>query len=291
MSGMKILSVNNLQEGWYYLMVDGPFPTFFSYQWGGQDADYDGVEDLFDNCQSEANPMQYDADQDGLGDACDNCPEQANPNQGDTDRDALGNVCDPLLDRVTYPPVARCQDVTQEADAQCQSGASINNGSFDPDGDLLTVIQAPTGPYGLGDTGVILTVTDSLGQSDSCAGIVSVHDATSPVIENLTATPPLLWPPNHKMRNVIIDAIVTDNCSSISCDIVTVTSSEPEDGQGDGHTADDIAIIGPLNVQLRAERNGKGNGRVYTVSVECRDEAGNTSKENVTVIVPHNKED
>jgi hypothetical protein len=66
---------------------------------------------------------------------------------------------------------------------------------------------------------------------------------------------------------------------------LSVTSSEPDNGQGDGDTANDIVITGPMSVNLRAERSGKGNGRVYAITVEAEDAAGNTSTAVVNVTV------
>jgi len=45
-------------------------------------------------------------------------------------------------------------------------------------------------------------------------------------------------------------------------------------------------ITGNLTVNLRSERAGKGVGRVYTVTVRCRDASGNTAMKTVTVKVP-----
>jgi hypothetical protein len=75
---------------------------------------------------------------------------------------------------VNKPPVAVCKDATVNADTNCQAIASIDNGSYDPDGDHITIAQDPPGPYNLGSTGVTLTVTDSSGVSDSCIGTVTV---------------------------------------------------------------------------------------------------------------------
>jgi hypothetical protein len=77
------------------------------------------------------------------------------------------------------PPVARSQDVTVVAGADCLGVASINDDSFDPDGGPLTITQSPAGPYPVGSTAVTLTVTDSQGVSSTSTSIVTVvPDAT-----------------------------------------------------------------------------------------------------------------
>ncbi len=62
-------------------------------------------------------------------------------------------------------PVAMCQDITVEADGDClgtATAADVDFGSFDPNGDPLTLTLDPPGPYELGDTAVTLTVTDDI---------------------------------------------------------------------------------------------------------------------------------
>jgi len=71
-------------------------------------------------------------------------------------------------------PVAVCKDVT--VPRACSDHASINNGSFDPDGDPLTLTQAPPGPYGIGVTPVTFTASDPYGASNSCMATVTVVD-------------------------------------------------------------------------------------------------------------------
>jgi hypothetical protein len=45
-------------------------------------------------------------------------------------------------------------------------------------------------------------------------------------------------------------------------------------------------VTGDLTVDLRAERNPHGKGRIYTVTVQCADESGNVSTATVEVKVP-----
>lgn len=83
---------------------------------------------------------------------------------------------------IDRPPVANCKNVTVSAGPTCTANASIDNGSFDPDGGGFTTSQAPPGPYPLGNTTVTLTVTDPLGASSQCSATVTVQDKTPPSI-------------------------------------------------------------------------------------------------------------
>jgi CSLREA domain-containing protein/uncharacterized repeat protein (TIGR01451 family) len=189
-----------------------------------------------------------------------------------------------------FPPVAQCQNVTVSADASCQGSASVNNGSSDPDGDLLTLVQSPAGPYSLGSTPVTLTVTDAVGASASCQATVMVVDQTPPVIQSMAASPNVLWPPNHQMVPVNVALSASDRCDLVpSCRITSVSSNEPVSGAGAGNTAPDWEITGNLAVNLRAERSGKGTGRVYTIAAMCTDASGNSSTKTATVTVPHDQ--
>jgi hypothetical protein len=185
---------------------------------------------------------------------------------------------------VNQPPVAVCQSRIVVAPANsCQVPASVDGGSHDPDGDALTLSQSPAGPYGLGITPVTLTAQDPGGLSSQCQTTVTVLDQTPPAVGATSASPNALWPPNHKMVPVTILTSATDNCGSASCQIVSVSSNEPLDADGDW------TITGNLTLNLRAERLGTGAGRVYTVTVLCTDASGNGSTKTVKVTVPHDQ--
>jgi hypothetical protein len=120
-------------------------------------------------------------------------------------------------------------------------------------------------------------------------GAFEFGDSIPPVIGSVTATPQALLQANHQMVPVNISVSASDNSGqAVACQIISVASNEPVDGLGDGDTAPDWLITGNLTLSLRAERSGKGTGRIYTITIECSDSSGNSSTEAVAVRVPRN---
>jgi hypothetical protein len=138
-----------------------------------------------------------------------------------------------------------------------------------------------------GEETYYLLVVDSRFSADDDSVTVSVADTTPPDITQVTASPNLLWPPNHKMVGVTVDVAASDLCGPSVCRLTGVTSNESVNGIGDGNTAQDWQITGDLTANLRAERSGKGNGREYVLAVQCSDGSGNSSDSTVIVTVPH----
>lgn len=117
-------------------------------------------------------------------------------------------------------------------------------------------------------------------------------DVAAPTI-SLAVSPSTLWPPNHAMVKVASGIAATDDCDNAPTVVVTVSSNEPTNGQGDGNTSADWQVVnngdGTFDVLVRAERSGKGSGRIYTISVTATDNFGNSSTASGTVTVPHDK--
>jgi hypothetical protein len=90
------------------------------------------------------------------------------------------------------------------------------------------------------------------------------------------------------MVPVTVKVDATDNCTIVSTEIISVTSSEPVTG-GSDVTSPDWEITGPLSVNLRAERLQTGPGRIYTVTVRCTDASGNATTRNAQVRVPQDQ--
>jgi hypothetical protein len=153
---------------------------------------------------------------------------------------------------------------------------------------VTSVCIPPSGSvFPSGTTLAMCTATDASGNANSCTFEVQVVDTTPPTITSVSADPNVLWPANHKMVAVAVTAEASDLCSATACRVVSVASDEPENGLGDGDAAPDWTITGDLAVSLRAERAGTGDGRSYTLTVECTDASGNQATAPVIVTVPH----
>jgi uncharacterized repeat protein (TIGR01451 family) len=142
----------------------------------------------------------------------------------------------------------------------------------------------------ISNTATVDSSTPDPDPSNNSSTTTTTASNPAPVITGAAADPSVLWPPNHKMVNVTVSYEVMDNCPLPpgSCTL-TVTSNEPVDGEGDGHTSPDWIVLDDHHVLLRAERAGNGNGRIYTITITCTDSGGNSSSESVTVTVPHDR--
>ncbi len=162
------------------------------------------------------------------------------------------------------------------------SGATTGSGSGNGSGKTFNV----------GTTTVTLTATNNCGTA-TCSFTVTVKDAQAPVINKVANPIVLLWSPSHSYQTVTTAQFitsVTDNCGSIPVGnvvITKVTSDELEDAAGnDGNTLNDIVIASNCkSVQLRSERMGTGNGRVYTIYAAVTDNGGNTTPTTFKVMV------
>jgi hypothetical protein len=222
-----------------------------------------------------------------------------------------GEIRGQLVPVVNSPPMVTCGS---DGMVECGTAATVTVLVSDPEGDPMMIVwtvngapaQTNTIPAGspsattpvlytatlpLGTNAVSVLVTDNANNTAACSTLVTVVDTTPPVVTSLTATPNVLWPPNHRMVNIALRVQATDSCSSATTwKITRVTSNEATNGLGDGDTAPDWQIIGDQGLKLRAERSGRGNGRVYTIAVRATDQSGNMSEpKTVTVRVPKNQ--
>jgi cysteine-rich repeat protein len=156
-----------------------------------------------------------------------------------------------------------------------------------------TVNTAVAGSYTL-----TYSATDGAGLSASVTRTVTVEQAPQSCTSVSVKAAQEIWPPNHKMLSFNLSecAVVQNPCGgpvdiNTVGTITSIYSDEVEDanGNGDGSTLQDIVITGKSTFQLRAERQGKGNGRVYGVNFKVTDSSGAEQTATCKFVVPHDQ--
>jgi hypothetical protein len=181
----------------------------------------------------------------------------------------------------TAPVLSLPSDMVVEATSAAGAVITFNASAVDAeDGNLPVTLSRQSGStFALGTTAVTATVTDSRGGTATGTFNVTVRDTTAPVIQSLTSSISTITQTNGKMIPVTLTANVRDAVTQTpDTRIVSITSNEPISGAFGGDKSPDWQITGPLTASLRAERIPKGNGRIYTITVESRDAAGNISR-------------
>lgn len=215
-----------------------------------------------------------------------------------------GDACD-IGAFENQPPTIECpESKTLDCKTQCELLRGLKVTVADPDGDRLMVVwfvdgnpvqtnhvagSHPPQPEGVeleqslsqGTHTIRVWVSDGKAAPVVCESTLTIVDRTPPKIIAVKATPSVLWPPNQKLVPVRITVWATDACGPVKNRIVSVSSNEPVDKK-----QPDWIITGDLTLLLRAERSPRGSGRVYTIKVESRDQAGNKSYGTVKVLVP-----
>jgi hypothetical protein len=95
-----------------------------------------------------------------------------------------------------------------------------------------------------------------------------------------------LWPPDHRAMAVEVNGVTDVEGDVLMVTITGILQDEPTNGLGDGDTSPDGGGIGTATAQLRAERSGKGNGRIYHVTFSAGDGQGGVCTGTVLVGVP-----
>jgi len=115
---------------------------------------------------------------------------------------------------IDQAPVPKCHNVTVSAGPACSASASIDNGSFDPDGaDTIVLAQSPPSPYPLGNTLVTLIVTDNHNVARTCQATVTVVDTTLPA---MTVPADIVTHTDPGLCTAVVQfaqPVVSDNCS------------------------------------------------------------------------------
>ena len=121
-----------------------------------------------------------------------------------------------------------------------------------PDEMMIAEGEVAQAAFELGSHEVTLLVTDSQGETDADTVTVEIVDTLPPEVR-LSLNPSEIWPPNHRMVDVHASVVVMDCDDDVAIELVSVTSNEPENDNGDGNTEPDIMGVeeGPRTTTSR----------------------------------------
>jgi uncharacterized repeat protein (TIGR01451 family) len=150
-------------------------------------------------------------------------------------------------------------------------------------------VPANACPGDFTSAGASVSFKDFAGQSLTAATTtpLQILDVAAPTVD-VSLSPAILWPPDHKFVDVTATVTFRDNCDlAPTVTLVSIASNEPEDKkdpdiQGAAFGTNDRTF------SLRAERDTgrEATGRVYTVTYRVADKSGNTTLKSATVTVP-----
>jgi hypothetical protein len=110
-----------------------------------------------------------------------------------------------------------------------------------------------------------------------------------PDCNNAGAEPDELWPPSHGFKEIAIAGVTDPNGDPVTSVITSIFQDEAVDARGSGNTSPDGTGVGTATAQVRSERTGGGDGRVYHIGFNADDGQGGQCSGEVTVCVPQDQ--
>jgi VCBS repeat-containing protein len=174
----------------------------------------------------------------------------------------------------------------------------------DADGDPLTAIlvagplhgaltldldgsfsYTPEAGFSGGDSFSYLARDTGNADSNTAAVTITVNQVNrAPNCSAVAANPITIWPPDKNFWPVSVAGVTDPDGDPVTITITGIRQDEPVGNQVDGR------ILGPNAAELRAERDGNGDGRVYHVFFDATDGRGGVcSAEVLSGVVPHDQ--
>ncbi len=165
------------------------------------------------------------------------------------------------------------------------NGVTVSGLSINGAGQVLASVSASCSAS---NASFNLSVTDNQGATANATLTVNVTPSTAPIIVLKPAVE--IWPPNGKFETFAIADMVLS--ASDGCDgslINSVVIEKVTSDEGTNSSGDILIAANCKSVQLRRDRDGNGDGRVYTVTLRVQDSSGNITRANFLVTVPHSQ--
>jgi len=103
------------------------------------------------------------------------------------------------------------------------------------------------------------------------------------------AMPEELWPPDRKMADVAIVGVTDPDGDPVALTITSIFQDEPLANSHADDTCGDGAGVGTGMASVRAQSDGTGDGRVYSIGFTATDADGGACSGTATVCVPRDQ--
>jgi len=205
-----------------------------------------------------------------------------------------------ILILITDAPPGGFDDVTDPADVARMHDVAVTAAGL---GIRISDVFVPTAGDYAGQAAIladdattsggvfITTAADGTGTADAILAIIETCGTANEEPDCSAAAPSVatLWPPNHKMQSVTIEGVTDADGDEVTVTITGIFQDEPTNGLGDGDKSPDGAGVGTGTAEVRSERSGTGDGRVYHIMFSADDGAGGSCTGEVLVTVPHDQ--
>lgn len=152
--------------------------------------------------------------------------------------------------------------------------------------DFLSLVAANS-CTSIGCTGKPLTSEAFALMNVNMAFLRSKLPNSPPTCSGATASPNMFWPPNHELVEVAVSGASDPDGDPLELVVTAVTQDEGVDEPGSGNFCPDAVLDGDGTAQLRSERAGRLNGRVYRLSFSATDTVGADCTGVAKVCMPH----
>ena len=137
---------------------------------------------------------------------------------------------------------------------------------------------------------ILIAVLPGTGREETLATARLTVVNEPPDCSRAVASPgTVFWAPNHQFSGISITGVTDPDGDPVTTTLVSVFQDEPTDELGDGLTCPDARGTGTPLVEIRAERSGRRDGRVYHVEFVGDDGRGGTCRSVIKVCVPHDR--
>ena len=129
-------------------------------------------------------------------------------------------------------------------------------------------------------------LTDERYEPSTASASFTIVANGAPSCDAAYTVPGYLWPPDKQLHAITVTGVTDPNGDPVT---ITITGIRQDEPVGRGNLSPDGQGVGTSTAEVRSERSGKGDGRVYHIYFTATDAAGAACNGEVRVGVAHDE--